>query len=227
MPGLGNAVASGQWLAGDRPDVSFLPAMQRRRLSALARSAFAVAHTCLEPGEAVPLILSSAHGEMARTVDLLRTLAQDEPLSPMSFSLSVHNAIAGQLSIALDNRAPVLALAPGAEGLAAAMVEACGLLQEGHDNVVVVWYDEPLPEPYPQFAPDEPVLPAALAVRLGRTGGTPLNLQRQPGEGNLLPLQQPLQLAPLLAALASGEFPLTTTATAAHWCWQLAPEVRA
>lgn len=216
-PALEKAPAGGQWLPAGPPDVGFLPAMQRRRLSPLARSAFAVAWHCLSPGEEVPLLCSSADGEMQRTVALLGALAEEEPLSPTSFSLSVHNAIAGQMSIALGNQAAVLAIAPGDEGLAAAMVEACGLLAEGAEQVVVVWYDEPLPEPYAAFGHHEPEA-AALAMRLGRGGaGTPLQLERHVADAGR---GQPGPLPQLLAWLVSGQAEFETTAWAARWLWR-------
>lgn len=220
-PCLAKAPPGGLWLGEGEPDVSFLPAMQRRRLSPLARAAFAVARPCLGDAEPVPLVCSSAHGEMRRSVELLSTLADDQPLSPMSFSLSVHNAIAGQLSIALDNRAPVLALAPGDEGLAAALIEACGLLWEGAERVVVVWYDEPLPQPYHVFGAHEPQRPAALALRLGRgdSGGAALHLDRQPAP---VSGEQPPQLAQLLDWLVGGATDFYTEGHAARWHWRLA-----
>lgn len=212
---------AGVRLEEEVPDVAFLPAMQRRRLSPLARAAFAAAWPCLRDGDQVPLVCSSAHGEMRRSVELLRSLAEAEPLSPMSFSLSVHNAIAGQLSIALADRAAVLALAPGEEGLAAAMVEACGLLLEGAEQVVVVWYDEPLPPPYQAFGLHEPKQPAALALRLGRgAAGTPLVLQRRPARRQG---EQPAELAQLLGWLSGqGEAEFSSAGNCASWRWSLA-----
>ena len=77
------------------PKVDFLPAMQRRRLSLSARLLFAAAHPLLAEGESCPLVLASHDGEINRSFDLWATLLRDNEVSPTSFGLSVHNALAG------------------------------------------------------------------------------------------------------------------------------------
>ena len=57
------------------PDVSFLPAMQRRRLSRLARMAFSVGWPLAEGRQDLPLVFISRHGETPRTLDILSDLA--------------------------------------------------------------------------------------------------------------------------------------------------------
>jgi hypothetical protein len=58
------------------PDVSFLPAMQRRRLSRLARMAFSVGWPLAEGLQALPLVFVSRHGETPRTLDILSDLGR-------------------------------------------------------------------------------------------------------------------------------------------------------
>ena len=60
------------------PDVSFLPAMQRRRLSRLARMAFSVGWPLAEGRQDLPLVFVSRHGETPRTVDILSDLAAEQ-----------------------------------------------------------------------------------------------------------------------------------------------------
>src|SRR3990167_11130901 len=67
-------VADGQ----QQPDVSFLPAMQRRRLSRLARMLFQVAWPLAEAYPALPLIFASRHGETPRPLAILGDLARGE-----------------------------------------------------------------------------------------------------------------------------------------------------
>jgi len=57
------------------PDVSFLPAMQRRRLSRLARMAFSVGWPLADGRADLPLVFISRHGETPRTFDILSDLA--------------------------------------------------------------------------------------------------------------------------------------------------------
>jgi hypothetical protein len=78
-------------------------------------------------------------------------LAKDEPVSPTSFGLSVHNAISGLFSIARSDHASQVALAGGANTIETAVIEACGLLADGEPAVLLVAYDCPLPIPYCSF----------------------------------------------------------------------------
>src|SRR5690606_31159104 len=100
----GWAVAPGPLADDGQPDVSFLPAMQRRRLSRLARMAFAVATPLTEGQPPMPLVYASRHGETPRTFAILSDLARQEALSPTQFSLSVHNAVIGLWSILQNDR---------------------------------------------------------------------------------------------------------------------------
>ena len=150
----------------DKPDLATVPAMQRRRLGTLARSVFHVLTRCTDPGAQEPAIFSSHMGEIGRTQGILDTLAADEPVSPASFSLSVHNAIAGQWSLIRGIRAPMVALAPPANSPVPALLEAAGILAEDeYEAVNVVFYDEPYPTFYSPFM-EGPAAVTALALRL-------------------------------------------------------------
>ncbi len=134
--------------AGEQPDVSFLPALLRRRLDRVGRMALHVAWRCAEGHAAVPMVFASRHGSIARTVQLLDDLARNEPLSPAIFSLSVHNSIAGLFSMARSDRSAATALAAGHRTLVFALLEGIGMLVEGADKVLVVYADETLPPEY-------------------------------------------------------------------------------
>ncbi len=132
------------------PDVSFLPAMQRRRLSRLARMAFSVGWPLAHGHEALPLVFISRHGETPRTLEILSDLAADQPLSPTQFSLSVHNAIIGLWSIMRGETSEMTALAANGDGLEHGMLEAAALLAEGAPAVLLVITEEqPCPSPTP------------------------------------------------------------------------------
>lgn len=113
------------------PDVAFLPAMQRRRLSRLARMAFSVGWPLAEGLQDLPLVFISRHGETPRTLDILSDLANEQPLSPTQFSLSVHNAVIGLWSILRNETSEMTALAAAGDGLEHGMLEAAALLNEG------------------------------------------------------------------------------------------------
>lgn len=157
-PGLDTAAAWQAWAEkpyvingnGDAA-VSAMPAMLRRRAGAMGKMALEAAYRCLDGRSGVPTVFCSRHGECTRSVELLADLAQDQPLSPTSFSLSVHNAAAGLFSIARQDQASHTALAGGHSGVEHAVIEACGLLADGAAEVLLVVYDGVLPEVFREF----------------------------------------------------------------------------
>lgn len=147
-----------QWANGDlaiglegMPAALAIPPLLRRRASRQLRMAFEAADQCCANKAGIPVVFCSRHGEVRRSLEILEPLMQNEPVSPATFSLSVHNAIGGIYSIALQDSAPVTALAAGADTAAHGIVEACGQLADGAGEVLVVAYDEPLPESYRQY----------------------------------------------------------------------------
>lgn len=157
-PGLDTAAAWLEWAherknampAGD-PKVSAMPAMLRRRASASGKMALEVAYQCLPAQAEMPVVFASRHGECARSVELLLELANNAPLSPASFSLSVHNANAGLLSIARGDRGNSIAIAAGASTVEHALIEACGLLADGAQQVLLVMSDSPPPSAFSAY----------------------------------------------------------------------------
>ncbi|GAB1256013.1 beta-ketoacyl synthase chain length factor [Aurantivibrio plasticivorans] len=149
---------------GEPPVVSAIPAMLRRRLSSLGKMALSVAWPLMGEGVAIPSVFCSRHGELGRTVTLLKQLADEEDLSPTHFSLSVHNAIGGVASIARKDMSSITALAAGDEGLSVALLEAQMILDEQQcPEVLCVIYDEP---PQAEFHCVTPSVPYAAAFVL-------------------------------------------------------------
>jgi len=172
-PGLDGADAWQAWShapnvienTGALPDVNFLPAMQRRRLSPLARMLFYAAWPLVEEHERLPLVFVSRHGETPRTLALLQELARGEPLSPAGFSLSVHHAPAGLWSIVRGDDSEMSALAAAGDGLEHGVLEACGLLAEGAPAALLV-VAEQSPAPLYQAQIDDVPFSYVLALRL-------------------------------------------------------------
>ncbi|MQA19148.1 beta-ketoacyl synthase chain length factor [Rugamonas rivuli] len=157
-PGLTGPEAWQQWAQapfaiqpGEEPGVKAMPAMLRRRAGFLGKMALEVAYQCLDGRTDIPTVFCSRHGEVARSLELLTDLARGEPLSPTAFSMSVHNAIAGLLSIARSDRANQLALAAGAATIEHAVIEACGMMADGAPMVLLVACDCPLPALFASF----------------------------------------------------------------------------
>ncbi len=176
-PGLTTPEAWTAWASApfaptglDVPSLSDVPAMARRRIERLGRLAYHVASSCQGERKGMPAVFASRHGDVARSVELLSTLAAGETLSPTSFGLSVHNAIGGQYSITRQDPSNVVSIAGGPTTAEAAVVEAFGLLRDGNPEVLLVVYDVSLPSAYAQYA-DEPAADFAWAMRLSLPEG--------------------------------------------------------
>lgn len=157
-PGVETHDAWRAWANGDltmassgEPLLRTVSPILRRRAGLLSKMALEVSYRCLGPKTNVPAIFCSRHGEASRSVDLLIDLARDSPLSPTSFSLSVHNATAGLFSIARADRASSIGVAGGKSSVEYAVIETCGLLADGAPEVLLVVYDCPLPKIYAEF----------------------------------------------------------------------------
>ena len=226
-PGLASVEEWRQWshelvippLTDAAPDVSFLPAMQRRRLSRLARMAFSVGWPLAEGLERLPLVFVSRHGETPRTFDILSDLANDEPLSPTQFSLSVHNAVIGLWSILRGETSEMTALACAGDGLEHGVIEAAGLLEEGAPAVLLVITEEQPPSVYAPWINDVP-FPYALGLLLTAGDEWQLSLAtRKPVETQYAQPRWPHALN-LLRALSTQQSALQHPWKNRLWNWQ-------
>ncbi len=175
------------------PERPGMPMMLRRRLTPLGQAAIATAYQAgAEAG--LHYVFTSRHGEFARSLRLLETLAAEQPLSPADFSLCVHNALAGLLSIATQAQAGHTAIAAGPDSLAAGLLEAAALLADNPSRpVLLVYFDDDLPPPYATLQPEPAAGALALAVLLG---------PGEAGEGAIRFLASPQPSAPQAATAA-------------------------
>lgn len=160
--------------------------MMRRRVDRLGRLACQVAYWC-QPAAGAPMVFASRYGDATRSLALLGDLVQGEPVSPAGFGLSVHNAISALYSIAQGHTDNTVVVAAGRASVAAALAEAAALLADGAPEVLVVYYEAPLPAGYARFE-DEPACEYAWAWRVARPGHT------HAGQGGSSPLELELSL---------------------------------
>ncbi len=197
-----------------------VPAILRRRLSRLSKQVFCAALQCDHWQSESPVIFSSAHGELAKSLAMMKQIERNQDISPANFSLSVHNAIAGLFSIAFGIKQQISVLAPCQFGMVGAFIEALGLFLEGHQQVLVVFYDEPLPD----FFPARPYplnCHSSLAVAMllnNNSGDTQVELSRCNVAEELL--EQPLQLEHWVSFLTTSQSLLTFSAHGAGWQWR-------
>lgn len=122
-------------------DLSFIPILERRRLSEASKIAFGlIGNTALK----MPIIFSSQNGEINRCFLMLKDLALHHFASPTAFSLSVLNATPALLAIAHKNHSEILAIS-AKDSLEYGLINAYMLLYDSSDtNCLVISYDERL-----------------------------------------------------------------------------------
>jgi hypothetical protein len=231
-PGLDNPQAWQAWAHApvvvpdrqEQPACASLPAMQRRRLSRLARMTMEVASPLCGEDEQLPFVFASRHGETTRTFALLGDVTDEQPLSPTQFGLSVHNAIAGQWSVLRGQRGESVAIAGEADTFEHGVLEAAALLAAGAPTALLVIAEETPPAAYDPWIADVP-FSYAVALRLGRvdpSGNPPadawqLRLERKEGEQPPCPWPHALDF---LRALQAGESSMEHTWKTRRWNWQ-------
>ena len=192
----------------EKPAIPFVPAAIRRRCGHQDRMVLEVGSECVRDCREPPaIVLGSRHGEAQSNWLLLELLARREHLSPMKFSLSVHNASMGLLSIATKNPGVSRSIAAGRGTLAAALLEALGLLAE-HAQVLLLLADELPPAEHWPYLDEGPAV-YALGLLLAQGRGFEIEVTRGrtvPNELPALPLPHPLELAAWLARECIEDF---------------------
>ncbi len=184
---------------GDRPDVSFVPALARRRLTPVERAAMHVAHEATVQANAVdekmPVVFASRWGEIGTTFKLISQFREEGEMSPAGFSNSVHNAAPGAWSLFTKNTAPYTSIAGRERSLECGLLEALvqliasggGLDASGADarfgrpdggKVLFVFAEEATPEFY---RADFPAVEkgCALAALLDLSGGIKVEFRHE------------------------------------------------
>lgn len=143
-----------------KPDVSFVPSLERRRLTGVERAALSVAWQVKTDAE-LPVVFASRWGEIGVTIKLMQQFHADGEMSPAGFSASVHNAAPGAFSLLTKNHAPYTAIAARDRSLEAGLLEALTLRREA----IFVYAEEATPEFYlPDFGEPQPACAVALRV---------------------------------------------------------------
>ncbi|WED25952.1 beta-ketoacyl synthase chain length factor [Vibrio sp. DW001] len=135
-----------------------IPAMMRRRMSPLSKMSVQVALELIERHNIGYIVFSSRHGELPRTVELIKSILAGDDASPMAFSQSVHNTAAGLTTIAAKQAIPVTSLSAGQDTFHQALIESFIYLSEktetyelAEKKVLLVDFDAPLPTEYQEF----------------------------------------------------------------------------
>jgi hypothetical protein len=151
-----------------------IPAALRRRMGRLERLAARCTIGALQ--DEVPtddIVFGSRYGNLETLLSLLKSLSLREPMSPMGFSGSVHNATPGLVGQIRKERLSHTAIAAGPDTFAAALVECGARLSSGDcSNVTLTFADLPMPDPYQGFGETGDDMGVAVALRLENAAAT-------------------------------------------------------
>jgi hypothetical protein len=214
------AWANGQYFSADlsEPDVNFVPAMKRRRMSRLSKMVFATANDCVHELQVKPLcIFASRHGELTRTLKIIQAIVSGGDVSPTDFSMSVHNTALGLFSIFKENPQPSSMVVAGEVTFGAALLEAHTYLQRFPDvPVLLVYADEPVP--LPLVSPDGQPGEALCVALLLKTNPSPDFMMTYTASANVF--TPGLNLACKFLSFYLGEkSTLTVNTQRAIWGW--------
>jgi Beta-ketoacyl synthase, N-terminal domain len=219
------AEAGGTNAGGTDKSPTAVPMMMRRRTTALGQKMIAGALACGKAALAGRYVLASRHGEFSRTLSILKSLAEGELPSPAEFSMSVHNALLGLLSIHSRNTRGHTALAAGPDTFGFGLIEAVArLIEQPNEPVLLIFGDEPLPGEFETFGGDDVDLPLVVALALQTAGA---------GEDGILcdaaptsARARPLTAAPIdfLRFLLSGAESAVSEGARMTWQWRRAAQ---
>ena len=111
------------YIKDEVPDVSFLPMLMRRKLSAIGKAAIFTMNSIYAGGD-INLVYASNYGEIERVKKLLHQKNTDGEMSPTGFSFSVHNSSVGLFSLINKINSPYNSISAGENSLSAGILES-------------------------------------------------------------------------------------------------------
>ncbi len=193
-----------------------LPMMLSRRMSLGSRYAVECALELLERHNVDAIVNASRHAETPRGEKTLIAINKNESPSPTDFTMSVHNAASGILTIHKKLTVPVTSVAAGANTLEAAFLEAMNFLHDGKETVLVLSYENLLPEILGERLPPvkEPFAVALLLQKGNEFKGTSAAIEEfEPETPDMLQW---------IEGVASGSSLFTVRSGSRLWTWRKA-----
>jgi hypothetical protein len=202
------------------PAATALPPILRRRITPIGQMASRVAHHLAKSVYEARYILCSRHGEFSRTLGLIQSAVAGEPMSPADFTLSVHHALAGLLSIACKNMAGHTAIAAGRDTFGCGVLEALGCLAaQPKRPVLLIYYDATLPGAYAEL--EDPSGEAEFALALLLSSGGDLTLTPTPAAAPIR-VAATEQAKQFLSFLLTRRAELVSRGERMDWRWRRA-----
>ena len=201
--------------------VASLPQILRRRVSNVGQRAFRAC--CVLPEQRTArFVFCSRYGESDRTLRILHSLAAREPISPADFSLSVHNALAGLLSIAWGNTAGHTSISAGADSFGYGLLEAVACVKEGSSEpVMLVYFDDVLPQPYDEVTDGtESCVALAMLLKPPVDDGREFTLTHEPRNRGAKTQSASAQSLDFIRFILSNERETRSIGDRTQWRWQ-------
>ena len=154
------------------PDVSFIPAMLRRRMNTVEKIAISLASKIAPESGDYRVVFASRFGEWEQTIKLIRQFYEDREMSPAGFSNSVHNAAMGHLSLLTHNKNSYTSIAAGERTIETALLDAL----TAEKPVLFIHSEEKNPTEYDPLL-EKPVLSHGCAMYITNTGTTKYELK--------------------------------------------------
>ncbi|WP_343551838.1 beta-ketoacyl synthase chain length factor [Pantoea sp.] len=195
----------------------FLPMMTARRLSVGSRAAVECGLALLARQTVDAVVFTSRHGELERNLRILTALADQQPLSPTDFAMSVHNSAVGSLTIAARQPLVSSSISAGIDSFQQGLIEVASLHQAGYQQVLLVDFDGSVPDYYHPWLPETELFNVPYAVALLLRAGDQLRCAAQPGEALAEALPQSVQM---LAALLRNTPRFTIAGERHQWRWE-------
>lgn len=131
-------ISNYHYINEESPDLSFLPAMARRKLTLLDKVSLAVMNKAYEAYKAFDcsepqLVFASQYGELDRLDKIISQYLEDNEVSPAAFSASVHNSVVGQFCLLKGIKKSYNALASAENTFSAGLLESFLSVKEGND----------------------------------------------------------------------------------------------
>lgn len=196
----------------------FLPMMTARRLSGGSRAAVECGLALLARQSVDAVVFTSRHGELERNLRILTALANEDALSPTDFAMSVHNSAVGSLTIASRQPLVSTSISAGIDSFQQGLVEVAALHQAGYARVMLVDFDDTVPDYYLQWLPkDIKTMPYAVGLVLG--AGDALRCTAQPLTRDVT-CALPQSLA-FLHGWLSNATAFSLPGERLSWCWEI------
>ncbi len=153
----------------DKPTGKAFDRINRRRAGKMGRAIADAAAEAMEQAvvdtSSISTVVGSSIGEATTMIGLLEQMWREKtPMSPAAFTVSVHNAASGLLSISNKNTGFTTSLAADEDTPGVAMLEAIGLVLDRGLPALVVCADEAAPLKLLKDAPNWDLIAGAIVL---------------------------------------------------------------